>query len=360
MRAENWIESAMAFYAQRARVLKARRWLAEELEEEFVSECLMLEVAERQHGGEKEGPDRIRITTKALSAVRRSLRSMSYSVRSKLEGEPEAEASESVRAHVEAAAESRQWDDVSFVASLMDVVCGMLWMVWLSRGRTKPKGSGYTIRSVAAMTGVPRMRAARAIAALEPWFEAIWQAILSGAVSVVRRELLQAEEREERHFRSVAETMTRTLERVSLPIERSMLCEWLLRCGLLPVASEVCRLMETAGALGLVGEGGRYMLAPDGGTLILSRQGTRTFLEDLGTIATCRQRGMSWNELVGLHATVGRLLSWVARLGAGELPPRHEAMAHEAIDELESLLSEHPLGLQFWGGAMALGRAAER
>jgi hypothetical protein len=204
------------------------------------------------------------------------------------------------------------------------------------------------------------MRAAREIAALEPWFEGIWQAIQSGAVQAVRSELQQAEEREEQHFRSVAQTMTRTLERVSLPIERSMLCDWLLRCGVMPAASEACRLMETAGALGLVGEGGRYMLAPDGGTLILSRQGTRTFLEDLGTIATCRQRGMSWNELVGLHATVGRLLSWVARLGAGELPPRHEAMAHDAIDELESLLSGHPLGLQFWGGAMALGRTSER
>ena len=363
---ERWVASAEDFYRQRARALRARRWLPEELEEEFVSECLLLEVTERTEASAHEGaapePDRFRITTRALSAVRRSVRDVPWSVRAHLEREQTAQ-EEDAPAEPRARSprgpgrpDGEEWDDVRFVASLMDVVCAMHWMVWLSRQRTKPKGSGYTVRALAAMVGVPRMRAARDIAALEGWFKRVWAHVRSGDVARVRAELERAEQLEARHFPAPA-ARGEARARTPLLLDASEALGWLVRAGIAADAPAADDLLGKAVALGLVGEGGRYLVTQDRQVLGLARGGLRDWVEDLGTLATCRQRQLSWNDLSGLQAMVSRHLQWIARVESRDLKNPEDSLVLRNISSIEELLAEHPLGLQYWGTAVAQHRA---
>jgi len=357
---QKWIARAEDFYRRRARTLKARRWLPEELEEEFVSECMLIEVAERRSSTDSTlpgmEPDRIRITTRALTSVRRTVRSMPWSVRSRLENESAAQPSTGTTPNAVALEDSAEWRDVRFITSLMDVVCAMHWMVWLSRKRSKPKGSGYTVRALAAVVGVPRMRTAREISTLDDWFKLLWAQVGSGEVGRIREELDRAEQEEARHFVSAADGAPVAYTRSLLSLDIAMVIRWLLQSGILPDQRTAVDLVEKAVALGLIGEGGRYLVNLERQVFGLSRGGLRDLVEDLGSLATCRQRRVSWNDLSGLQTMVSRHLLWIAQIDRRDVQDPEGSMIFRSIDSIEELLAQHPLGLQYWGTAVAQNR----
>lgn len=352
----DWTKRAQEFYRQRGRVLKARGWLPEELEEEFVAECMLIEVAERRAASDSEipatDPDRIRITTRALTAVRRTVRVMPWSFRSRLGYDLQAQ-SRSEKTVADLVTSDERWTDIQFVASLMDVVCAMHWMVWLSRKRSKPKGTGYTVRTLAAFVGVSRMRAARTVESLDDWFKRLWDQVIAGKISRVRAEIDGAEARESNHF-SAGKGNASSLYSISpLASDMNTAVDWLLRCAFLPDRTTAADLLEKSIALGLVGDSGRYLITPERGFFSLRKGGQRDWLEDLGSLATCRQRNVSWNDLAGLQTMVSRHLQWVARIEDRDLKNPSESAILFNIDLIEDMLSRHPLGLQYLGTAFA-------
>jgi len=357
----DWVAHATSFYSQRGRVLRARRWLPEELEEEFVAECMFIEVAERQAARDSEltttEPDRIRITTRALSAIRRTVRTMPWSIRSRLEHEPAPQSlSEAKREFGVDAKNDQRWDNVQFVVCFMDVVCAMHWLVWLSRKRSKPKGTGYTVRTLAAVVGVSRMKAARTIAAFDDWFKRLWEQQISGEVRRVRSEIENAESLETSHFSNTEADASCSHFRSPYELNIDEVIDWLIRCAILPDLRAATDLVEKSIALGLLGENGRYLIAPDNRIFSLGQGGQRNLIEDLGSLATCRRQDMSWHDLAGLQAMISQHLQWVARVEDRDLKKPGESRILRNIETIEEILSQHPLGLQYWGTAFGQNR----
>ena len=362
MREHEWIETAQSFYGQRAKALKARRWLPAEMEEEFLGECMLLEVVERQEqansGLYESDLDRMRITTKALTSIRRALGDVPEKVRRKIEveqetkredgGEREADSEER-----EAAREkSLGWEDVQYMSELMDGVCAMQWMVWLSSDPGKPKGSGYTIRNLANLMGVGRMTASRRLESRGPWFEQIWTKLVAGETREVREELETWQREEEEHFESIASLKPGDENFGLWSIEGERMQSYLVRLGLLETEKEAQELFSTAAALGLLGEGGRYLLTHSHQIVGHAPGGVKDLLEDLGNVITTRRRGVSWEQLVGVHGMVIRYLNWLTLLESRELDTPENHVVAMSLEALEVLLAQQPLGLQRWGASL--------
>lgn len=359
---DKWVESAQAFYEQRARALKARRWLPAQLEEEFVGECLLLEVVARQEQaqfGLAEGQlDRMRITTKALTSVRRALSDMPQKVRDKIRaGEMATPGDDPLRRHSGDESEQTNSDrlgmeDVQYIASLMDGICGMQWMIWLSNDPSKPKGSGYTLRNLAALMGVGRMTASRRIDKLAPWFETVWETVLAGEARKVADEVQHWQEEEKYYFDARDASSISGATADLWVIDRRRVQSFFRRLQLVAGDEELEKLVTTAAALGLLGEGGRYLLTHDLRCVGIAPGAVRDFFEDLGQLITCRRRGVSWEKLIGLQAMVIHYLNWLTRLESRDLQAPENRQIIKHLEVIEQRLAMAPLGLQLWGGAM--------